>query len=203
MLNRRNRQSGDSIIEVLFAVAIFSLIMVGSVALMNQGTSASRRALEITLVREQIDGQAETLRYLHDAYMAAPDTAASMSTPAGRWASLMGKVSTANATNFDAITTTCPEAPTGKRFVMNPAQSTFTSAAGVFQKADGYARVEQNPADGTITKASGIWVEAVKSKAAIDKIGYTDFHIRACWAGPGTNAALKIGTIVRLYDRRP
>jgi len=42
---------GDTLIEVLLAVTIFSMLAVGVITVMNQGTHAAQRALEITLVR--------------------------------------------------------------------------------------------------------------------------------------------------------
>lgn len=57
-------QRGDTIIEVILAVTIFSLVAVGALTLMNSGTSMSQRSLETTLVRQQIDTQAELLRFV-------------------------------------------------------------------------------------------------------------------------------------------
>ena len=61
------RQRGDTLIEVLFAVSIFSAIVVGTIIIMNQGISSAQNALEINLVRNQIDTQAELLRHLNNA----------------------------------------------------------------------------------------------------------------------------------------
>lgn len=65
------RQRGDTIVEVILAVTIFSLVAVGGMAVMNQGTAAAQRALEIGLVRAQIDAQADALRYAHNAYVSS------------------------------------------------------------------------------------------------------------------------------------
>jgi prepilin-type N-terminal cleavage/methylation domain-containing protein len=67
----RFSQKGDTLIEVLFAVTVFSLVAVGSLSIMNQGTTVAQRSLETTLVRQEIDAQAETLRFVHDSYIAA------------------------------------------------------------------------------------------------------------------------------------
>ena len=60
------RNRGDTIIEVLLAVTIFSLVAVGSMVLMNRGVAMAQQSLETTLVRQQIDAQAEMLRFVHD-----------------------------------------------------------------------------------------------------------------------------------------
>lgn len=65
------RQRGDTIIEVIIAVTVFSLVAVGGITLMNQGAAMAQRSLEIGLVRDQIDAQADVLRYLHTAHIAS------------------------------------------------------------------------------------------------------------------------------------
>jgi type II secretory pathway component PulJ len=63
-------QRGDTIIEVVFAVTVFSMVAVGGLALMNQGAAMAQRSLEIGMVRDQMDAQADALRYMHSAYIA-------------------------------------------------------------------------------------------------------------------------------------
>ena len=55
---------GDTLIEVTLAVGIFSMIAVAVVAIMSNGTSETQTALETTLAREEIDIQAEALRFI-------------------------------------------------------------------------------------------------------------------------------------------
>lgn len=65
------REQGDTLIEVLFAVSIFSAVVVGTIVIMNQGIASAQQALEINLVRNQIDTQAELLRHLNNAKLTA------------------------------------------------------------------------------------------------------------------------------------
>jgi len=201
MLTRHLRQRGDTLIEVLFAITIFSLIMVGAVILMNQGSAAGQRALEISLVRQQIDGQAETLRFLHDSYLASPqDASLDTTTAAGRWRDLLSKpfISTSGASPLATTGNTCPTPPPTRSFVMNPATTSFTSDPAVLIPAVTHARVGKD--DGGTFRAYGMWIEAVESPK-VDSVGFIDFHIRACWSGPGSEVPMTLGTIVRLYDK--
>ena len=66
-------QRGDTIIEVLLAITVFSLVGVGAVTIMNQGVNTTQRALEITQVRQEIDSQVDALQAAHQAYSALPD----------------------------------------------------------------------------------------------------------------------------------
>lgn len=65
---------GDTLIEVMLAVGIFSMVAISVVAVMSSGTTGSQTALETTLTREEIDAQAEALRFIHRAYIADKNT---------------------------------------------------------------------------------------------------------------------------------
>jgi len=202
MLSRRIER-GDTLIEVLFAFAVLSLVVVGAMAIMNQGTVASQRALETTLVRDEIDAQATTLRFLHDAYITAyqPNGTYPVTTPAGQWKKLADTVTTTPVSKF-GNTETC-ERP-DKSFILNASAATYIDTPAVFTPALTFAQVVY---DGTEVKESqGVWIEAVRSSASADanqqNTRYIDFHLRACWDGPGQGPPMTIGTIVRLYEPR-
>lgn len=57
--------SGDTIVEVLFAVAILGFVVLAALNVMQQGTSAAQLSLEINLVRNQMNAQAEAIRLIH------------------------------------------------------------------------------------------------------------------------------------------
>lgn len=81
---------GDTLIEVMLAVGIFSMVAVAVVAVMSGGTSSAQTALETTLAREEIDAQAEALRFIHSAYIA--DKNAGTSSKFGTlWDAIKGK----------------------------------------------------------------------------------------------------------------
>ena len=63
---------GDTLVEVMFAVAIFGLAAVGTIALMNRGLASAQNSLETTMARQEIDAQAEALRFIHSAYISEP-----------------------------------------------------------------------------------------------------------------------------------
>jgi uncharacterized repeat protein (TIGR02543 family) len=62
-------KKGDTLIEVCIAIGIFSLIAIGVASVMSSGTAGSQTALETTLAREEIDSQADALRFIHESYM--------------------------------------------------------------------------------------------------------------------------------------
>lgn len=202
------RQRGDTLIEVLFAFTILSLVIVGAMTIMNQGTLASQRSLETTLVREQIDSQATTLRFLHDAYVAAYQTNGTYdaTTPAGQWRIMADSLTATAATPFDTGQTTCPSAPTDA-FILNGAQAKYIKGTSVtLQPASTFAQVTYDDATGALLNSQGIWIEGIRSQSTGDananNARFIDFHIRACWQNPGQGPVMTIGTIVRLYEPR-
>ncbi|MBQ3470687.1 hypothetical protein IJH23_03230 [Candidatus Saccharibacteria bacterium] len=62
-------KKGDTLIEVTLAIGIFSMIAIAVVSVMNAGTSGAQSALETTLAREEIDAQAEALRFIQSSYI--------------------------------------------------------------------------------------------------------------------------------------
>ncbi len=214
MLRRMTRRGerGDTLVEVLFAVAVFSFIVVGALSLMNQGTAAAQRSLETTLVRQQVDAQAETLRYLHDSYVAAyqPGVAFNVNdattSPAEEWFKITERIKATNAQSASPFggTPTCPTPPGGS-FVVDPRTAHLNTSPTLFQPADTWAQLTY-ATDGTLAASQGIWVEGLSSPASTDpaqqNVGYIDFHIRGCWTTPGQSQAMTVGTIVRLYEPR-
>ncbi len=178
------KQRGDTIVEVALAFAVFALLAMGSIVLMNQGTATAQRALEQTQVRQVINGQADVLR------LARQDS--------GLWSTIKANVapSIPPTSSFVSGCPTSSTVPT-KGFVMT------RNAAGTalqYQALDG-AHFAPAPVTSTVdygaSKAYGIWVQAIKING--NPAAY-DLYIRACWDTVGTKIPATIATIVRLYD---
>ncbi|MBR3131267.1 InlB B-repeat-containing protein [Candidatus Saccharibacteria bacterium] len=75
MLNHINNsfRKGDTLIEVMLAVGVFGLVVVGAISLMNRGLATAQNTLEVTMARQEIDTQAEVLRFLQNAYISTKD----------------------------------------------------------------------------------------------------------------------------------
>lgn len=175
-----NRLRGDTIIEVVLAISLFSLVAVGAMTIMNRGLALSQRSLETTLVRQQLDAQAEMLRYVHsqsssDDYFAA------------LWSSIVSRQVDSPMSVIG--TSSCPSSMTGV-FFLYPTTSSVElgdnySPAGIYAEVYGM-------------ETRGVSIQLTKSQG---EHAY-DAHIQACWDSPGGNRPMTIGTIVRLYDAR-
>ena len=62
-------KKGDTLVEVALAIGIFSMVAIATVSVMNGGTSSAQTALETTLAREEIDAQAEALRFIQASFI--------------------------------------------------------------------------------------------------------------------------------------
>jgi len=224
------KQRGDTIVEVLFAVTVFSVIAVGGLSLMNQGTAMAQRSLEIGLVRDQIDAQADALRYVHDAYIANYSGATGTATTDTVWHQVSEQHAVTGAQSFAdmADARQCHLPAVGN---MSTGRSDGEPFALDIRKLDGdngtpvmlFTRSQDGdqgmpisrevandyiptyaqvryPPEVSESQAEGIWVQAVFSPRNGSTPGYYDFHIRACWQTPGQLTPVTLGTIVRLYD---
>ncbi|MBQ6375343.1 hypothetical protein IJJ37_00170 [Candidatus Saccharibacteria bacterium] len=61
---------GDTLIEVALAIGIFSMVAVAVVAVVSGSTANAQSSLETTITREEIDAQAEALRFIQTSYIA-------------------------------------------------------------------------------------------------------------------------------------
>lgn len=68
-LSFKSTKRGDTIVEVMFAIAVFSLVAVLSVMSMDSGINNGENALETVTVRNEINAQAEALRFIHSSFI--------------------------------------------------------------------------------------------------------------------------------------
>jgi type II secretory pathway pseudopilin PulG len=198
----RSNERGDTIIEVLFAVAVFAMVAVGAMSIMNQGTATAQRSLEVTLVRQQIDAQAEAIRYIHQAYVTSYPA-----TPVGtaaEWPKMKAR-GVPQASQFGQTSgSSCPGALPANAYILNAKTAVMSTTPPAMQPPAGislppFAQVQY--AGNVFLRSYGIWVEAVPSNTT-NGTAFVDFHIRACWQSAGSSAPVTLGTIVRLYEPR-
>lgn len=200
----RRHQAGDTLIEVLFAVSIFSAVVVGTILIMNQGISSAQNALEINLVRNQIDTQAELLRHLNNAKLTS--IGRNDTTDSSQWDKAVISPSS-EADPYDKITTyeQCePRSLPSNAFFIDPKTGTVQASNHIV----GTVTFAQVQTSGTQPVSNMLWIQPVSSRNdntdnALTLTQYYDFHIRACWDSPGARGGvMKLGTIVRLYVPR-
>lgn len=68
--NSKKTLYGDTIVEAIVAIAIYSIVAVLALGSMSSGLSTAQRNLESTMSRAAIDSQSEALRFYYESYLA-------------------------------------------------------------------------------------------------------------------------------------
>ncbi len=69
-LEKQSNRRGDTLIEVMLSISIFAMVSLLTINMMNGGINTAQRTLEAEMARNEIDGQADALRYIHNNYVA-------------------------------------------------------------------------------------------------------------------------------------
>lgn len=189
------RHKGDTLVEVIIAFAIFTLSAVITMTVLNQGVAIARRSLEKSLVRQQIDSQAEILRYIK-------------TSDQNLWQKIVAESNLA-VTPMALSQDRCPTSQTldsTKSFFVATNHSSgrlelaqISSSSLNYNEALTHARIDYSDSP---AKAYGVWTQVVKAenRGGAGSPDAYDFYIHACWSGVGSNVPMTNGTIVRLYD---
>ena len=202
----RRAEVGDTIVEMVMAFAIFSFAVIVTMSLMNKGIALSQQSLEVSQVRQQMDSQAELVRYIHDTRNAA-------------WTALVGTDATPG-NGDDRITTnimpltgaTCPTLATFvsaayRPFFITPnpsAPGTFTISslnATSYTPASTYAKVVYPTTTAPTPASQGVWLQIALAEDQNGTLPAYDVYVHGCWATAGQTLPMTLGTIVRLYGK--
>ena len=172
-LTRQAREAGDTIVEVLLAIVLISVVIAGAYQATNSGLRIGQNAIERTQASEIGSGQAEALRSIRDLKATNP-------TMATLWTSISSKVTT-NAPSPN-VCNTGGGTPTGgsNPFWLNTATNPLTVTNGT-----------------TNSRYLKYWIEAYRPSAAA---GYIDFYIHGCWQAVGESKIQDTGIVVRLTN---
>ena len=82
-------KKGDTLIEVALAIGVFSLVAITVVSVVSASLTGAQASLEVTLSREELDSQAEALRFIHESYVSGSQ---SKDTSKNNYAALWKKI---------------------------------------------------------------------------------------------------------------
>lgn len=176
------KQRGDTLVEVLMAIMVLSIIIVGSISLMARGLQIAQNALEHSETRQGVNSQLDMLRFLRDQYSTNATSA-----DAATWKSIITSSNGAQTDYSSGCNVTT--AKNGTAFYLD-------KSSGSVQKVAFDAT--QLPAT-FATPGKGMWVEAAPSAAGMSP-AYVDFVVRACWSPLGSGPMQQTVTAERLYD---
>ena len=171
---------GDTLVEVLMAVVIISVVIVGAITMMNRGLAAGQVALEHSQVRLAINSQIEMLQFARNEYIRNTSSPSAV-----QWKAIV-TASDQQPVNYDQ---TCNVSGTKTGF--------YLTKSGTQVTRNTYT---PNIPGNIPTAGTGIWIESVLSPNGLAQ-AYVDFIIRACWQASGNAANQQRSvTAVRLYD---
>ena len=224
-------KKGDTLVEVTLAVGIFSMVAIAVVAVMSGGTSNTQTALETTLAREEIDIQAETLRFIQ---ASAAAEGASDGLFSKLWKNITeGAIAEEDAEDAGAIyhfsPTSCssiypdpddgePDAFLQNAFFIDPeklqnenyrgdAVVSYPDNRNLFHSTSTYPRIYDGNAEGIFVvavKDSGTKILSPSTSGISSENSvsyYYDFYIRTCWDSPGSDRPSTISTVIRLLGK--
>lgn len=178
-----HNERGDTLVEVLIAVAVLSVAIVGGLGIMNFGYSLANNAVERTQVQASMNSQLAMISYARDAYIQANKQPSSGGSRA--WQAIMSHVTT-GAPNTSVCNGATPQ-PSGGFYVKEDIATLDTASVTPFNGAAATTLAQPG---------SGMWVEG---RQAGGSVHYVDFYVKSCWSPIGANADQTSRTVMRLY----
>lgn len=221
--NRRLSRVGDTIVEVMFAVAIFGAVAIVAIQIMNRGTVTAQAAIEAQQARNEMDAQVAAIKFIHDGFVAERGYPESVRQFETLWDEMTRPGSTRTSAPLlhpadDSCTFAMNDtAASAGAFVINT-RALQANATSIIRRpsntsfivAPVHPRIVYNAPAGELTESSiydritaveGLQVFAVESSKKINgQPEYYDFHIRSCWRPAGQNNDSKLSTITRTLN---
>ncbi|MDR0979681.1 MAG: hypothetical protein LBM12_00785 [Candidatus Nomurabacteria bacterium] len=216
-----SRLKGETIVEVMFAVAIFGVVAIVAIQIMNRGTVTAQAAIEAQQARNEMDAQAAAIKFIHDSFVAErgyPDTVRQFETiwdemtrnprisapllhPDDDSCNFAINDSAASAGSF-IINTRALQA-NATNIIRRPNNTTFTVPT-IYPRVvynSPATELSESAVYDQVVAVEGLQVFAVESSKKINgQPEYYDFHIRACWRAAGQNSDSKLSTITRTLN---
>ena len=198
---------GDTIVEVCFALAVFSFLAVLAIGTMNSNLSTVQATLETTSVRNEIDAQTEAVRFIYNTYLSERNvkSESDLSSIAAAWKTLTGDAYDHNKKPFWPVET-CQAAYNNiaKMQIINTrnlnGSSIVLNKSSLFKTAPINSRLLYN-GENKISAVEGIWLYAVKSETKNgSQPEFYDFYVQACWYNAGRSTPTTLDTTIRLSN---
>lgn len=170
-LNYTSAKRGDTIIEVMFAIAVFCLVAVLSIMMMNLGVYSAENALEIVTARNELNAQAEALRFIHSSYI-SEKTLPSLSDPAYK----PGEKYQQYELLWKTIVSNAISPADAKESGLLDLSDTINSNDGSAQVA-GCERVYEPTNTGTMLSRNNAFILNTRNLSSLDPNGHADVSV--------------------------
>ena len=180
ILKRKNankksgQQRGDTLVEVMLALSILGIVVVGCLSITSRLNSNMLDTIDRSAVRSDMNGQAELLNYVRDNRLGS-----------NVWSDIKSKA----VTNPSSIGSACSKSQNSFYLKLDSGVVSLVSGSGINAKND----------SGRAVPGNGIIVDAVYVSNTASP-SYIDFYINACWSRIGLGSSAQNSTVVRLMD---
>jgi prepilin-type N-terminal cleavage/methylation domain-containing protein len=192
MFVRQDSERGDTLIEVILALAIFAIVTVGAFAIINKGAAQMYDSLERTQVRLLIDRQSESLIYARDQYLRSKSITESteMATE---------PESVAAAQVWTSLSTVSQATPAADACSGTTANAFYIIRSGTTIQLKKFSSTDVAVAAGMPALGNGLYIQYANSPSTAP-VKYKDFYLRACWQPTSNEVRQTLSTVVRLYE---
>ncbi len=206
------RERGDTLIEVLVAVTVLSLVVTLCYTVMTRGFSYGQVALERNVTQNMVNGQISILRDIYARQSEAVRSGNSGSVE--DWNLVASRVVDDNGL-LAGGSPLRPSGPTGARTVaLNNANTACQRNSGAFYfgvNDEGVLQTTPTALPDIVPPASpvraatypnygdGMWIEGYKLQENSGGV-YYDFYVKACWDAAIGSQRQSILTTVRFYE---
>lgn len=188
---KRRLEQGDTLVEVMLAVAILSLVTVLTMALVNREHARALSSINRASVRSEINSQVELLWYFHDMGIRVED-----SNEGKVWEEIKNNKTIAlSAEQKDECTYGANSFYLDTSYitpVVGAIADVVKTPAGFV--ANGDALYNEN--SWQVKPGRGIWIDADLNSSG-GGLEYIDFYVKACWTSIGGSKELS-STVVRM-----
>lgn len=197
------RDRGDTLIEVLVAMAVLGALVALTYNVMNRGFASGQNSLDSTRTQALTSGQAALLRAAHARAVFDNDLRYwNLITDPGRTPTI---TTTSTPVDRSKLADGCSSAVgLDSLFYFDPkATEDAVAQTGPLAPVKYFSGVTPDPAklvrtDSDIRPGDGLWIEGYKENGS----NFYVFYIKACWEptyGDGTGERRQSKTVLRLY----
>ena len=182
----RGNQRGDTLVEVLVATVVLTIVLAGAYAIANRATRINQTSIERTEVANQLNEQAELLRAVRDDHDG---------TPGSMWSDIVLFAQSSSVGPHD-----CSNPVADNAFYL-------TTQGGILGEPEVFSRGGSTPlgrADDAYPDQEDlfdVWIVAdYITNTGSDLDNQYEFHVRGCWDGIGGESEQRSEVIFRLRE---
>lgn len=187
------KQRGDTLVEVLVAIAVMTSVTVGVLSILNRGIGQVQDAGERTSVRAIVSEQIELLNYFRDVYSQTVAQGGNTGVyPAAVWRDIASRAASGNPITDPGLCSVGASGSEAFYLVYNA-----TTAQYEVQPLDANKEI----AAALPSPNNGFWIDSKEYRPGGTSVPYIDFTVKACWNPIAGGVTQNLSSAVRLYDR--